>query len=44
MKKKNSGVTPRGSGRPLKMAETPVFRGLPDPPGVTPEFFFPFFL
>ena len=38
--KKNSWVTPGRSGNPLKTGVLAIFRGLPDPPEVTPEFFF----
>ena len=38
--KKKSGVTPGGSGNPLKTRVLAIFRGLPDPLGVTLEFFF----
>ena len=43
MKKKIWGH-PRGSGRPLIMAKTPILMGLPDLSGVTSDFFSSFFL
>ena len=42
--KKKSGVTPGGSGNPLKTGVLAIIKGLPDPLGLTPEFIFSFFL
>ena len=44
MKKKKIWGHPRGSGRPLMMAKTPILMGLPDLSGVTSDFFSSFFL
>ena len=44
IKNKILGSPQGGSSRPLKMAKTPVFRGLLDPPPrVTSDLFFSFF-